>query len=88
MYGDVQGESGSINIELRLGSIRLILNGALWAFRGIDRPQNGNHTESETRSRDFPWVPSLTNDSAGATWLLQRPSLWIIPCLFRHYRML
>lgn len=69
-YGDVQGESGGINIELRLYSIRLILNGALWAFRGIDRPQSGNHTESETRSRDFPWVPSPTNDPAAATWMV------------------
>lgn len=68
--GDVQGESGGINIELRLCSIRLILNGALWAFREIDRPQSGNHTESETRSRDFPWVPSSTNDPAAATWML------------------
>ncbi|TGZ50934.1 hypothetical protein DBV15_11027 [Temnothorax longispinosus] len=49
--------------------IRLILNGALWAFRGIDRPQSGNHTESETRSRDFPWVPSPTNNPAAATWM-------------------
>lgn len=67
-YGDVQGQSGGINIELRLCSIRLILNGALWAFRGIDRPQSGNHIESETRSRDFPWVPSI--DPAAATWMV------------------
>jgi len=68
-YEDVQGESGGINTELRRGTIRLILNGALWAFRGIDRPQSGNQTESETRSRDFPWVPSPTNDPAVATWM-------------------
>jgi len=68
-YEDVQGESGGINTELRRGTIRLILNGALWAFRGIDRPQSGNQTESETRSRDFPWVPSPTNDPAVAAWM-------------------
>ncbi|EGI66568.1 hypothetical protein G5I_04900 [Acromyrmex echinatior] len=85
-YRDVQGESGGINIELCLCSIRLILNGALWAFRGIDRPQSGNHTESETRSRDFPWVPSPTNDPAAATTMAGPPS-WIMPCLLRHYKM-
>lgn len=66
-YEDVQGESDGINTGLRRCTIRLILNGALWAFRGIDRPQSGNQTESETRSRDFPWVPSPTNDPAVAT---------------------
>lgn len=30
----------------------------------IDRAPSGNRTESETRSRDFPWVPSTTNDPA------------------------
>lgn len=30
----------------------------------IDRTPSGNRTESETRSRDFPWVPSTTNDPA------------------------
>lgn len=30
----------------------------------IDRTRSGNRTESETRSRDFPWVPSTTNDPA------------------------
>ncbi|KYM94353.1 hypothetical protein ALC62_15020 [Cyphomyrmex costatus] len=70
----------------RLSSIRLILNGALWAFRGIDRPQSGNHTESETRSRDFPWVPSPTNDPAAATTMADQPS-WIMPCLLRHYNI-
>lgn len=47
-----------------------ILNGALWLFGGIDRPRSGNHTESETRSRDFPWVPSTTNDPAAAPQIL------------------
>lgn len=36
----------------------------------IDRPRSGNHTESETRSRDFPWVSSTTNDPAAVPWML------------------
>jgi len=84
VHSGVQGESGGINIELRLCNIRLILNGALWAFRRIDRPQSGNHTESETRSRDFPWVPSPINDPAAAAWMPNPPSR-IMPFLLRHY---
>ncbi|KAF7389002.1 hypothetical protein HZH66_010139 [Vespula vulgaris] len=49
------------------GIILFILNGALWAFGGIDRPRSGNRAGSEIRSRDFPWVPSPTNDPAAAT---------------------
>lgn len=57
----------SINTKLQYGIILFILNGALWAFGGIDRPRSGNRAGSEIRSRDFPWVPSPTNDPAAAT---------------------
>lgn len=41
----------------------------------MDRTRSGNRTESETRSRDFPWVPSTTNDPAAVPRIL--PPLWI-----------
>lgn len=41
----------------------------------MDRTRSGNRTESETRSRDFPWVPSTTNDPAAVPRIL--PPFWI-----------